>query len=78
VIQIWLVGEGIKLSATALVIPAMATKLGETKKKHTRITHTHLVIPYHYYILYPKNNPTSPSPFCSLAKRNNNGTMWIK
>jgi NhaP-type Na+/H+ and K+/H+ antiporter len=41
VIQIWLVGEAIKLSATALVIPVMATKLGETKKSiHKDYTHS--------------------------------------
>jgi hypothetical protein len=39
-IQIWLVGEGIKLSATALVIPTMATKLGETNKAHKDYTHS--------------------------------------
>jgi hypothetical protein len=38
VIQIWLVGEAIKLLATALVIPAMATKLG--KRKSTQGLHT--------------------------------------
>jgi hypothetical protein len=39
VIQIWLVGEAIKLSATALVIPVMATKLG-IKIKSTQGLHT--------------------------------------
>lgn len=39
VIQIWLVGEAIKLSATALVIPVMATKLG-IKNKSTQGLHT--------------------------------------
>jgi len=40
VIQIWLVGEAInKLSATALVIPVMTTKLG-IKNKSTQGLHT--------------------------------------